>query len=192
MTAFRPSTAFNVRMTSAKPIRNRRVSVSARAMVARADTETRRFLMGFADVIRTLKAVDGRKAVILFSEGFQIDNVTHELEDVSAAAAQSYSAIYAMDLNVRSVEADATAPRGGEQTSEIRDRLQSLGSLTAETAGALVVDASGQLDQTLTRLAETTEDYYLVGFTPGDSNEGDRNRYRHIRVNVTRPGARVT
>jgi VWFA-related protein len=175
------------------PVENRRVLLEdARAMVARADTETRRFLMGFADVIRTLRAVDGRKTVILFSEGFQIDNVTHELEDVAAAAAQSYSAIYAMDLNVRSVEADATAPRGGEQSSEIRDKLQSLGSFTAETAGALVVDASAHLDQALTQLAETTEDYYLVGFTPGDSNEGDRNRYRHIGVSVTRPGARVT
>ncbi len=172
---------------------NRRVLVEdARSTVARADTETRRFLMGFADVIRTLRAVDGRKTVILFSEGFQIDNVTHELEDVAAAAAQSYSAIYAMDLSVRSVEADATAPRGGEQTSEVRDRLQSLGSLTAETAGALLIDASGQLDQTLARLAETAEDYYLVGFTPGGSDEGDRNRYRHIRVSVTRPGARVS
>ena len=175
------------------PAENRRVLLEdARSMVARADTETRRFLMGFADVIRTLQAVDGRKAVILFSEGFQIDNVTHELEDVAAAAAQSYSAIYAMDLNVRSVEADATAPRGGEQTSEIRDKLQSLGSFTAETAGALVIDASGQLDETLARLAQTTEDYYLVGFTPGSSGEGDRNRYRHIRVSVTRPGTRVS
>ena len=92
------------------PVENRRVLLEdARAMVARADTETRRFLTGFADVIRTLQAIDGRKTVILFSEGFHIDNVTHELEDVAAAAAQSYSAIYAMDLNVRSVEADATA-----------------------------------------------------------------------------------
>ena len=175
------------------PAENRRVLLEdARAMVARADTETRRFLMGFADVIRTLQAIDGRKTVILFSEGFQIDNVTHELEDVAAAAAQSYSAICAMDLNVRGVEADAAAPRGGEQTSEIRDKLQSLGSFTAETAGALVIDASSQLDQTLARLAETTEDYYLVGFTPAGAEGTDRGRYRHIRVSVTRPGARVS
>ena len=44
----------------------------------------------------------------------------------------------------------------------------------------------------MTRLAETTEDYYLVGFTPAAADGGDRSRYRHIRVSVTRPGAPVT
>jgi VWFA-related protein len=164
----------------------------ARSLVARADAETRRFLVALADVIRTLRGVDGRKAVMLFSEGFQTDNVTHELEDVAAAAAQSYSVVYAMDLNPNSVEAGDDVPRGGERMTEIRDRLQSLGSLTAATAGALVTDAPAQLDRALARIAETTEDYYLVGFTPASGDQGDRNRYRRIQVSVTRPGAHVS
>jgi VWFA-related protein len=164
----------------------------ARSLVTRADGETRRFLVSLADVIRTLRMVDGRKAVILFSEGFQIDNVTRELEDVAAAAAQSYSVVYAMDLNSRSVEASDETPRGGERMTEIRDRLQSLGSLTAETAGTLVTDAASQLDRALARLAETTEDYYLIGFAPTSHDQGDRQRYRRIQVIVTRPGAHVS
>jgi VWFA-related protein len=164
----------------------------ARSLVARADGESRRFLVALADVIRTLQRVDGRKAVILFSEGFQTDNVTHELEDVAAAAARSYSVVYAMDLNPNSVETGDETARGGERMTEIRDRLQSLGSLTAETAGTLVTNAPAQLDRALARIAETTEDYYLVGFTPASGDQGDRNRYRHIQVMVTRAGAHVS
>jgi VWFA-related protein len=164
----------------------------ARSLVTHADGETRRFLVAFADVVRTLRSIDGRKAVILFSEGFQTDNVTHELEDVAAAAAQSFSVVYAMNLNPNRVEASDETPRGGERMTEIRDRLQSLGSLTAETAGTLVADADAQLDRALARIAEATEDYYLVGFTPASSDEGDRHRYRRIQVIVTRPGARVS
>jgi VWFA-related protein len=170
----------------------RAVAENARTFVARADADSRRVLVGLADIVKTLRAVDGRKAVILFSEGFQIDNVTHELEDVAAAAAQSYSVVYAMDLNVHTVEASDEAPRGGERMTEIRDRLQSLGSLAGETGGTLVNDAASQLDRALARIAETTEDYYLVGFTPAKTEPADRNRYRRIHVSVTRAGARVS
>jgi VWFA-related protein len=172
---------------------NRRSLIEdARSMVARADGESRRFLLALADVVRTLRNVDGRKAVILFSEGFQIDHVTHELEEVAAAAAQSYSVIYAMDLNSRAIEATDQTPRGGEQSTETLDKLQSLGSLAAQTSGTLVTDAAAQIDRALARVAETSEDYYLVGFTPADGGKGDRSRYRPIHVSVTRPGARVS
>jgi hypothetical protein len=125
----------------------------------------------------------------LFSEGFQVDNVTHELEDVAAAAAESYSVVYAMDLNARNIDAGEEAPNGGERMMEVRDRLQSLGILTGETGGTLVTDASAQLDRALARIAETTEDYYLVGFLPANGDQ--RRSYRHIQVDVTRPGAHV-
>ncbi len=167
----------------------RAVIEDARALVGRADGDTRRFLGALADVIRTLRAVDGRKAVILFSEGFQTDNLTHELDDVAAAAAESYSVVYAMDLNARNIDAGEETPNGGQRMTEIRDRLQSLGILTGETGGTLVTDASAQLDRALARIAETTEDYYLVGFLP--ANQDQRRSYRHIQVDVTRPGAHV-
>jgi VWFA-related protein len=169
----------------------RAVIEDARALVDRADGDSRRFLGALADVIRTLRAADGRKAVILFSEGFQTDNVTHELDEVAAAAAESYSVVYAMDLNARSgIDPSEDTPRGGEGTTEIRDRLQALGILTGETGGTFVIDASAQLDRALARIAETSEDYYLVGFMPVSRQKGAG--YRRIQVNVTRPGAYVS
>src|SRR5258708_3110738 len=160
-----------VRLSAAQllddPAENRRVLLEdARSMVARADGESRRTLVSLADIVRTLRNVDGRKAVILFSEGFQVDHVTHELEDVAAAAAQSYCVIYAMDLNSRAVEAIDRTARGAEQATETLDRLQSLGAPTAATSGTLVNDASNHPDRAPASIAETTEDYYLVGFAP--------------------------
>ena len=97
-----------------------------------------------------------------------------------------------MDLNPRTIEASENAPRGGEQLRYTEDKLQSLGSLTAETAGTLVLDAPSQIDQALARIANTSEDYYLLGFTPANPGASDRNRYRHIRVTVSRPGTHVS
>jgi len=165
---------------------------SARGVVARADDESRRFLRSLADVIATLRAVDGRKAVLLFSEGFEVDNVTDELELVAAAAAQSYSVVYGIDLNVRAVSVTQQDPMGGQQLAEVRSRLQSLGSLTAETDGELFIDAVPRLDSIMNRIGETTEDYYLIGFAPSDAGLRDHGRYRRVQVTVTRPGARVS
>ena len=168
------------------------VQENARSVVARADEDSRQFLLRLSDVVRELRAVEGRKAVILFSEGFQIDNVRHELEIVAAAAAQSYSVIYALDLNSRAVGAEEMTPRGGEQYSEILGRLEPLGSLTAETDGLLFNDASQQLDRVFNQIADTSQDYYLVGFAPTEAALSDRGRYSRIRVVVKRPGVRVS
>ncbi len=175
------------------PQDNRRVLIEdARAMVARADADSRRFLASLADIVRTLSTIDGRKAVIVFSEGFQTDNVTHEIEEVASAAARSYAVVDAMDLNPRTLDANDTTPRGGEASSETLDKLQALGALSGETSGTLVPDAGAQLDRALADLAGATEDYYLVGFTPGEGADGARERYRRIHVSVSRPGAHVS
>jgi len=165
---------------------------NARSVVARADEDSRQFLLRLSDVVRELRAVEGRKAVILFSEGFQLDNVQRELETVAAAAAQSYSVIHALDLNSRAVGPEEMAPRGGEQYSEILGRLEPLGSLTAETDGVLFNDASPQLDRVFNQIADTSQDYYLVGFAPADAALSDRERYSRTRVIVKRPGVRVS
>ena len=44
----------------------------------------------------------------------------------------------------------------------------------------------------MARIADTTEDYYLVGFNAAASDSGDRNRYRRISVTITRADAHVS
>ena len=48
--------------------------------------------------MREMRGIEGRKAVVLLSEGFYSDHVARELEDAAAAAAHSYSVVYSLDL----------------------------------------------------------------------------------------------
>ena len=168
------------------------VKDTAATIVARADDWSRQFLLRLSDIVRELRAVEGRKAVLIFSEGFEIDNVRREMETVAAAAAQSYSVVYAIDLNSRAVEITEETPRGGEQYSEIQSRLESIGSLAAETDGILFNDAAPRIDRVLNEIADSSQDYYLVGFAPGPASVADRDLYKRIKVTVKRPGARVS
>ena len=173
-------------------VSKRLVQEDARAVVSRADTDARRFLQDLAVVVGTLRDVDGRKSVILFSEGFEIDNVRQELEAVAAAAARSYCLVYALDLNPRGVDLSQPNPRASALGSEILSRLESLGSLVGETDGELFIDAGTRTDVVMNRLAEASQDYYLVGFEPSAAALANRSQYHRVRVVTTRAGARVS
>src|SRR5262249_61927389 len=74
---------------------------NAGPVAAHADAAARDVLQRLSDLIIQYRNVEGRKTVVLFSEGFRQTNVTRELEQVAAAAAQSYAVFYAFDLNRR-------------------------------------------------------------------------------------------
>jgi hypothetical protein len=75
---------------------------------------------------------------------------------------------------------------------EVLARTEPLGSLAAETDGALISDAASHLDTALSRIADQAQDYYIVGFTPSEAALSARGEYRRVSVKVTRPGARVS
>jgi VWFA-related protein len=166
---------------------------NARTVVAQADAASRDTLQRLADLIAQYRSVEGRKSVVFFSEGFHQHNVSRELEQVAAAAAQSYAVFYAFDLN-RRTGADVAQQLMPSTTAanEVLARTEPLGSLAVETDGALINDASTHLDAAMTRIAEQAEDYYLVGFTPSAAALASRGNYRRVSVRVKRPGARVS
>jgi VWFA-related protein len=166
------------------------VKEDARTIATRADSTARQFLLMLADVVRQLAPIEGRKTLVLFSEGFYTDQVTRELEQVAAAAAQSYSVVYTVDLNKRETDLKVSEPVGSDQYSEIDSRLASLGSLAVETDGLLLKDAGSDPGAALAKIADTSQDYYLVGFEPADrSRPGE---YRRITARVKRPRARAS
>ncbi len=165
---------------------------NARTVVAQSDSESRQFLQRLADVITGLNDIEGRKTVVLFSEGFYQDNLSRELEAVAAAAAQTYAVFYAFDLNARTpsiTEADISQTTMG---AEIQARVAPLGTLAAETDGMLILDASARSGEALDRIADQAQDYYLVGFTPSEDARLNRGTYQRVSVTVSRPGARVS
>ncbi|MGH9331448.1 MAG: VWA domain-containing protein, partial [Vicinamibacterales bacterium] len=166
------------------------VKEDARTVAMRADETARRVLLMLADVVRELAPIEGRKTLVLLSEGFYTDHVTRELEQVAAAAAQSYAVIHSIDLNRRESDLKEPEPIGGDQHSEIDSRLASLGSLAVETDGLLLTDAASDPGTALARIADLSQDYYLVGFEPADASK--RGVYRRVAVRVTRPGVRAS
>lgn len=177
------------RQTEDANVLRRLIRENAQTIAARADEESRRFLRSTADVLRSFRGIDGRKTVLLFSEGFYGDNVSREIEEVASAAAETYSVIYAFDLNRRIDLAGAAAP-SSDDAMEIASRLEPLGSLAVETSGDLLKDASSRIESALGTFLPDDGSYYLVGFEPALLESGDL-QYRRIRVKATRPGVRV-
>jgi VWFA-related protein len=168
------------------------VKEDARKIANTADGEARAVLARLSDVLRPLRAIEGRKSILLVSEGFDGDRLTTEIEEVAAAAAESYSVVNALDINRREIDVNASEPVGADQATTIHDRLSPLGSLAAETGGGLFLDVSARADRVFTALGDQSQDYYLVGFMPREVSLNDRGKYRRVTVRVRRGGARVS
>jgi tetratricopeptide (TPR) repeat protein len=161
-------------------------------VVNQTDGESRQFLQRLADVIAGFRDVDGRKTVVLFSEGFFQDNLSRELEAVAAAAAQSYCVFYAFDLNQRTPALTQERLPLTVAGSEIQARIAPMSTLAVETDGALVVDAANRVGAALDLIAKQAQDYYLVGFLPSEDARHNRGKYRRVEVKIKRRGATVS
>jgi VWFA-related protein len=163
----------------------------ANQVVHDADADSRRFLDMMSQLLRGFRGIDGRKTVILFSEGFHSDNVSRVIDDVAAASAETYSVVYSFDLNRRTQNL-GTMPLGSDVGAEISSRLEPMGTLSTETNGKLVIDALSHLDDALDSLGEAEPDYYVIGFPAPSAALASREEYRHVTVRVKRPGAHVS
>jgi VWFA-related protein len=165
---------------------------NARVIVNQTDGASRQFLQRLADVITQFRDIEGRKTVVLFSEGFFQDNLSRELEAVAAAASQSYAVFYSFDLNARTpsiTDADIAQTSLG---AEVQARVAPLGTLASETDGMLVLDAAQRSGDALNRIADQAQDYYLVGFAPSEAARLNRGKYHRVSIKVSRPGAIVS
>ena len=165
---------------------------NARSVVNHTDAESRQFLQMLADVVASFRDIEGRKSVILFSEGFFSDNLTRELETVAAAAAQSYCVFYSFDLNNRGPSVSEAQASETRLATEIQARIAPMSTLAVETDGMMVLDASARTPEALDLIAQQAQDYYLVGFTPSDEARAKRGQYRRITLKAKRPDVRLS
>jgi VWFA-related protein len=165
---------------------------NARMLVNQSDSASRQFLQRLSDVIGGFREIEGRKTVVLFSEGFFQDNLSRELEAVAAAAAQSYCVFYAFDLNQRGISPAEAYASETMLASEIQARIAPLATMALETDGSLILDAAARSGDALDTLADQAQDYYLVGFTPSEEARVNRGKYRRVTIRVKRSGARVS
>jgi VWFA-related protein len=168
------------------------IKEDAERIVDIADGRTRRILAALTDILRAMRGIEGRKTVLFISEGFYADHVSREIEQVAAAAAESFSVFQTFDLNRRELDITLDAPAGADQANAIHDTLSPLGTLAAETGGRLIIDAALRADEAFDAIADQSQDYYLVGFTPRTDALRDRGVYRRVAVHVRRGGAQVS
>ncbi len=161
-------------------------------MVAQGDTEVNIFLSYFASVLKRMRWIEGRKNVVLFSEGFYGGNLAPRIEQVASAAAESYSVIYPIDLNTSAVGAEHGAARPAT-LSAASERRDPLAALALETNGRLVINSNARtIHDTLSGIAAEAEDYYLVGFEPSmPASPKAAKPYHRVEIRVKRSGVRV-
>jgi VWFA-related protein len=180
-----------------------------------AEREARSVLRAIAAMARGVESVDGRKTLILFSQGFVVGgHMERDLEKTISIANLANVAVYAVDsqgLMPRGTSSElvpsgelssisaATGPRrkyatGGES---LFDRARQVGSdqrdsalrhVAAETGG-FAIRNTNDLHVGLQRIDEDIRSYYLLTYQP--INQTYDGQFRRIRVEVKREGVQV-
>ena len=161
------------------------IVTNAKIIANQADSDTRTFLRMLSGVMRDLRSADAAARRSCFTEGFYADNLEREVQQVAAAAAETYSVVYAFDLN-RRIENMSGEAQGGGIASEARDRLEPISDLVDETNGVLIQDALGHLDQAMNELGDANTNYYILGFQPNADALAHRESYERVKITTTR------
>jgi len=161
-------------------------------------------LAAIESLAQMLRGVPGRKSVIHFSSGIQTTGVENQTELRAAEDAANRANVSLYTVDARGLVAlppggDATsaAPAGtalyrsaavSSQITSLLDTRETLASLSADTGGRTFYDTN-DFSQAFQRIQADNSTYYLLGYSP--SNTKSDGRFRHIRVEVARPGVRA-
>ena len=161
-------------------------------------------------VMRGMGQLPGRKAVILFSDGFKLFSrkgqnmrVQSALEKLTDTANRSGVIVYTMDprgLDAPMLSAqDSTYGFTSEQVDalveersrDFFDTQQGLRDIAARTGGFSIINQNN-LTRGIERILDDQKGYYLIGYKPdGDVFDIEKRRFNNLKVRVKRPGLRV-
>jgi VWFA-related protein len=143
-------------------------------------------------LLNGLTRIDGRKSVLLLSEGFLADDSWPLVKDAVAVAARANARIYTLDA--RGLDRSRMGDRligDNPGTSDWLARLldqadhgsDAINSLAVDTGG-FVVRNTNILDASVAWIGADAARYYVLGFRP----ERADGQYRPLAVTVNRPG----
>ena len=161
-------------------------------------------LAAIESLANMLKVVPGRKNVIHFSSGITRTGQENQaqLRSTISAANQADVSLYTMDArgllalppggDASSASPSGTALYAGTahvaQVSAMQSSRETLASLSTDTGGRTFYDLN-DFTPAFEEVQKENSSYYLLGYTP--SNTRSDGRFRHIRVEVNRPGLKV-
>ncbi len=154
--------------------------------------------------VRSLRHLDGKKSLILFSDGFLSEDVRYELQDVVDMALRSGVIINAVDIRglyVSSYQANDRVIVGATPEQQLvlsqKPMLHSenltaqadpLGLLAQETGG-IFFQNNNDLYSGVRKISANQSFYYVLTYaSPTSKSDG---RYHKIKLEVNRPGLRV-
>jgi VWFA-related protein len=180
--------------------------VKARMIVTQNTHYTRATLDNLEGVIRNLRELQGRKIVVLLSDGFFLGgrsvSQTYDMRRITDAATRAGVVIYSIDargLVAVTPGGDASEPTSGDiETTGIRARIEmgavqakldGLNALAADTGGTLFKN-SNDLNLGLQRVLDANEVYYVLAYEPVVSRRD--GRFHKIEVKIAnRPELKV-
>lgn len=157
----------------------------------------------YTAVWERLSSINGRKAVILFSDGIDTASSEIQMEDTLDAIVESEDVlIYPIRYNTRAdIErrlreklADSSAEKAAQEWRKLDHLYQTADQYLykiAELSGGTLerADDLDALDQAFGKIAEELRHQYLLGYYPRRSVADDAER--RIRVTIRRSGLRV-
>lgn len=147
---------------------------------------------------RLLRHIDAVKSAIIFSNGFQVDDIAFELQDAVEQALRSGVVINTLNLQGlradshverRFISADAMPTYARLYQEGMTSQENPLYQMTNETGGILFHD-NNDFYRGIREISERKDYYYVLTYSiPPHKPDG---RYYSIKLEVTRPDLRVS
>jgi len=165
----------------------------------------RSLLTSLKQYLRSLRHFEGRKSLILISDGFLSNYVRYELQDVTDMALRSgviFNTVDVRGLFTTNYQASDQVTVGNDQETFVllsrkpQMRINDMGEqelplrqLSSETGG-MHIGNTNDLAAGMRKIIDSQSFYYILSYaTPSAKSDG---RYHKIKLEVTRPGLNVT
>jgi VWFA-related protein len=170
------------------------VDVKATDLSTSAQATTTMTVQVVRALMNGLERVDGRKTILLMTEGFIADEAWPLVRDAVTLAARSNARIYSLDARglergLRSVF-DAHVSQS-ESASRMLEEMDfggdAMNSLAVDTGG-FVVRNTNDFSRAIVRIADDSSNYYVLGYRPTTAQDG---KFHTLTVKVKRPAVAV-
>jgi VWFA-related protein len=170
------------------------VRAKAQQLAAETRAESAQIVQILASTLKGLARFEGRKSILLMSEGFIAEETWPLVADAVGLAARVNARIYSLDArgldrSLRSVlDVD---PGGDDANARMLEQMDfgadSINSLAVDTGG-FVIRNTNQFDKAIDRIGDDANNYYVLAYRPNARPDG---KFHSIRVTVKRRGVSV-
>lgn len=142
-------------------------------------------------VTKRLSRIEGRKAVVLFTDGVDTESRIADFETSIAAAEKSQSPVFIIYFNTleENLKSGADPTQFGTRPEDYEQGRKYLLELADKTGGLAIYADIDKLDPAFAAIAAELKQLYSLGYYPADP--GKTGQRRQIRVQVDKPAVTV-